>query len=790
VASNYAAATLQISLQGARAANAGLMSTGRAIKYVGRQAYETAGEMEVLHKRSWLMNQALFTLRRYAYAGTLALTAMGGIALKWGFSFNQTMSSASRALMPVMHNTQAVHAELSDLFQMAKYSPFRFQDLTTGFRTMYLAMRPLGISAKTVTQTMQAMVDSLAASGKTSESNLLRVSTALQHMAYQGRLTGYTVNQLARDGVPIFAALHKELGLSGDQIHRIATLGIPTAVVLAAINKYVESTPGYMHAARNQAKTLGGELTTLKDNISQTMGALTLGGFQKIQGGILPSINNMFDKVALAIKKNRTGKLTLGQFFNVAEQVYPWLKPIEMLVKTLFDFGKALLRFFLKVVWPPLKMVIIPTLFIVVGLLKALTAAMNFLSDHKTARILATFVVFFLTMEIGFAMIMVQLSKLRGLIEIFKFGKTLMTETEIANMTKWQKVVEKMGIRWRWWVGVYRVGVAKLVATRWWQVLSQGFILKDGKFAAMTPFEKILLRMRWAVLGTGRYVRDLGKSAGRMYEILRYGSVRGAGGRFVTLTNFEKAIRRIRTFMRYGLIPTIIETATQVWILTAAYYAQMVAMIRLKAATIVTMFVMSRFMTLMRRIAATSVYMWLAELGPVGWIIAAVITLIGVMVILYFKWRWFHNAVNDTFKFIKDHWRLLISILLGPFVPLVPITIVIMDHIKQIINWVKSLIGWVKNAIGWIAKLHPWHWITSAAGSVAGAIGLGGGGGTTVGTSGTGGRIPVTTQNQIAAAVTGKNAPLHITVHNHVHIDGKKVAESTAKHRLNAQARR
>lgn len=43
---------------------------------------------------------------------------------------------------------------------------------------------------------------------------------------------------------------------------------------------------------------------------------------------------------------------------------------------------------------------------------------------------------------------------------------------------------------------------------------------------------------------------------------------------------------------------------------------------------------------------------WLAALGPVGWAAAALIA-IGA---LYWKWQWFHNAVNDTFGVI---WKMV-----------------------------------------------------------------------------------------------------------------------------------
>lgn len=46
---------------------------------------------------------------------------------------------------------------------------------------------------------------------------------------------------------------------------------------------------------------------------------------------------------------------------------------------------------------------------------------------------------------------------------------------------------------------------------------------------------------------------------------------------------------------------------------------------------------------------------WLAALGPPGWIVAALIA-IGAM---YWKWKWFHNAVNDTFGVI---WKMIKAI--------------------------------------------------------------------------------------------------------------------------------
>jgi len=151
-------------------------------------------------KRSYLMNQALFTVRRMLYGTTLAFVAAGAMAFKWGFQFNSAMQQARVALAPVFGSTKALNKELDYLFNFTKYTPFQFKDVTSAFRMLYAAFHPLGISVATTNLTIKSLTDSLSYAGKTAPGQLNRAALALQHMAYQGHLTGYAVNQLSRDG--------------------------------------------------------------------------------------------------------------------------------------------------------------------------------------------------------------------------------------------------------------------------------------------------------------------------------------------------------------------------------------------------------------------------------------------------------------------------------------------------------------------------------------------------------------------------------------------------------------
>jgi len=730
-------AEIRMVLSGWRESLVGVEAVTGAVAGLKREVHEYGETATVSTKRSWAMNQALFTMRRYAYMGTLAITGMAVAGLKMGYDFNSAMQSATTALLPVMHGTGAVRGELEKLFNIAKYSPFQFKDITTSFRAMYLAMQPLGISAQTVTTTIQSMIDGLSATGRTSPMQLNRVAVALQHMAYQGRLTGFTVNQLARDGIPIFGALSKELGVTGDQLHNISKLGIPAQTVLDAINKYIETTPGYMNAARRQAGTLHGQLTTLKDDIAQTFGALTLRQFQGTSRGVLPSLLHMFDGISAIIVKQK-GRISLDQVFGVVTKDFPWMKPF-------LEFFKQGVQV-IKIFWNIIKNGLLPTLYILVSVFEFFSPITNLV--------------------------------LRALKFLTKQSWLLVPVTTLL-------------------IGLYVID--RLVMWR--------AAMMKKKLADMTWLEATLTKKTFTMKKLDVFWTMMQAKATRMYGILMGKIwVKEGAGAYKSLTGIEKAVRSLGIAIRTQLIPALVDFG-------AASYA------------------------------------FLAT--PAGWIlliVAAVILLVTGLVILYFKWKWFHNLVNTTFHWIWEHWKLMavVLMLIAPILGLLLITArLLYDHwhslkkllddlynltLKPIYNWlnrmwndlvgrlskywqdildvVKAITGWFTGMIGWINKaikkieqlLGLWKkipgatWIVGAVKGVAGAVGSAA---TSVwnqpgiGRPADSGSIP-TAQSQIAAALASGNAAntkIHTTIHNHVHIDGKQVATSVAKHNQKAKAR-
>jgi tape measure domain-containing protein len=313
-----------------------MIEVGAATGLLTKEQQKLAIAQARTTQRTWLQNQALFTARRFLFYGTLATVGITAAIVRMGFAYDSALNQAQVALQPVITNTGVLKKELGDLYRIAALTPFQFKDVTIAFRTMYAGFRPLNISMQTTNQTIQAITDALSYAGKVTPAALNRVSVALLHMAYMGRPAGQTIIQLARDGLPIYSALHKELGLTEAQMKSIGSTGITAIDVIKALNKYVETTPGFAGAALRQSnKTLVGAWTTFKDLLSQASG--------QSQRGIFDSVRRMLYGVnkQLAVYYNKQKPITIT---NIAEAFDKQLSPKTHTVIRIFTLFEYILK--------------------------------------------------------------------------------------------------------------------------------------------------------------------------------------------------------------------------------------------------------------------------------------------------------------------------------------------------------------------------------------------------------------------------------------------------------------
>jgi phage-related protein len=143
---------------------------------------------------------------------------------------------------------------------------------------------------------------------------------------------------------------------------------------------------------------------------------------------------------------------------------------------------------------------------------------------------------------------------------------------------------------------------------------------------------------------------------------------------------------------------------------TAAATANAVASARQKVAIIAT--------TVASKVAAVASKAWAAaqwllnaalSANPIGLIIAGIIALGAAFVLAYNKVGWFRNLVNTLFSwfmtavnfvvnFVKNHWQLLIAIILGPMGIIVGLVIKYWSQIKSfVLAAVNYVVGFVKS---------------------------------------------------------------------------------------------
>lgn len=253
-----------------------------SVRAVGTAAETTGRSMQEAGRRGFLMNQALFTVRRLAYASTLAFGALATAGVAWGLDFNSTMETNMVAFEFFLGSASAAEKQLDHLYQMAALTPFEFPQLVDASRK-FLAF---GFTVEATNAIMASLGDTVAGLGIGAE-GIDRAVLAIGQMHAAGRVLGGEIRQLTELGIPALKILQEELGLSGDQLARIGDLRIPAEVAIAALvrgmNKRFEG------MAALQAKTFRGQITTLRDYTKEALGAITEPLFMKLRDDLLPT---------------------------------------------------------------------------------------------------------------------------------------------------------------------------------------------------------------------------------------------------------------------------------------------------------------------------------------------------------------------------------------------------------------------------------------------------------------------------------------------------------------------
>jgi hypothetical protein len=646
-----------------------LLKAGVITKEFAASQTRLGEAMVKTNKRTFLQNQLLFTARRAMFYTTLGAIGLTAEVVRMGFAYDSAMQSTQVALQQVIKPQALLNREMQQLFQIAAKTPFQVKDITTAFRQMYISFKPFDLTTNQINDTILAITNNLSATGKVTPAALMRVSTALSHMGNVGHLTGQAVLQLARDGLQLQPALQKELGITGDQLHNLGTLGISAKDVLAALVKYSQTTPGIMNAAFRQANlTLAGSASSLKDYISQASGSALggPGGQKGIFGGIqknIVGINKELDKMT------RHGHvLTIA---DIAKAMDQQLTPkTHALINVFIMFSSALHT----------------TIFTLGLLFKAVTTVLTpfdkllgvWGSGHKMAKVVGIALGVLggiLTVSAGLWFVY------RGAVESALLAHRMLKPAIMATT----KVLGAQDVLLGGEAGAGLLGKTKKMGTfsKWkkWAT-EEKTVGRVPAWKARVPvlgptFEKEFVQQgRLAVLSRKLFdFKGISLFTGKLKELGTAFKSGGLKGGFKMMFGWLTA-----------LIPVF---ATLVVESTAFFVANL---------------------------------WWF-----VG--VAAVIAFVVALVVLYRKWQWFHDLVNRSARFVKKYWEFFV---LGiPIIGQMVFFVVLMvKHFHDFAHVLGIVVGWLKRMYDWVKKLGVVKWlggvihaVTHAVGTAAGATG-------------------------------------------------------------------
>jgi tape measure domain-containing protein len=371
VASNEVLVRLRLAGQAAFAASAD--SAAKSVRGIGSAATQADKSSAAFGKTLGGMRRGIGSLGRVAALGGFAgvSVAMAG-AVKTGVEFNANMEQSRVAFKNLLGSGEKAQAMLDRLYKLAATTPFEFPQLVKSTQKLL----GFGMAAGDVERSMRAVGDAVAASGG-GANEIDRVSTALGQMQAKGKISMEELNQLAESGIPALKILQEQYGVSGDKFATMlkkgqvsASKGIPA--LIRGINKR------YKGMAEQQSKTFKGMLSTLHDNVSQTLGVLARPLFDVLSKKVLPSVAKITGEIqkwaqggGLAntfriLKEGFTGQGDPGsvgaryagayqKVLEVGRVLGTGFRTVKTYVTQLFDALKPMAPFITNILWPVFK---------------------------------------------------------------------------------------------------------------------------------------------------------------------------------------------------------------------------------------------------------------------------------------------------------------------------------------------------------------------------------------------------------------------------------------------------
>jgi tape measure domain-containing protein len=248
----------------------------------GAVASAEAGAHKIGGKFSEVMTGAARRIgEAFVDLGARAVTGLADAA-QAGVDFNAKMEQYETAFTTLLGNAEEAQKTMAAIREDAARTPFDVDSLTQANQALIAA----GVDSGRAQKDVLNLANAIAAVGGGS-AELSRMAANMQQIRNTGKATAMDIRQFANAGINIYAVLADYLGVTAEEA---AELDVTYDDLTAAMEKAASAGGMYAGALEAQSQTFTGQMSTLKDNLTQLGGALTQDLFSSLASTFMPQL--------------------------------------------------------------------------------------------------------------------------------------------------------------------------------------------------------------------------------------------------------------------------------------------------------------------------------------------------------------------------------------------------------------------------------------------------------------------------------------------------------------------
>lgn len=223
-------------------------------------------------------------------------------ALVAGVKYNAEIEQYQTSFEVMTGSADKAAAAMNKLVDLGATTPFETSDLAN---VTQLLMN-YGFTADDAIDKMTMLGDI----SQGSADKMQRIAMAYGQMSSAGKVQLEDVKQMIEAGFNPLQEISDSTGESMASLYdRINNGTLSVDEITASMERSTSAGGKYFQSMEKQSKTLSGQLSTLKDNASQALGAFAQSSSDALSGNILPTLNNGLEQITEQFKFGNMGDL-------------------------------------------------------------------------------------------------------------------------------------------------------------------------------------------------------------------------------------------------------------------------------------------------------------------------------------------------------------------------------------------------------------------------------------------------------------------------------------------------